>query len=328
MAWIEKQRSILDFALSSLGRTWRKNLAVFAVYAVIVFLLASVVFFTSSLKREASLLLQESPEIVVQKLVAGRHDLIPETYLKVIGDIPGVSGVRGRLWGYYFDPTVGANLTVMVDESEVHWPDSMMIGHGVARTFQLQKGDQMLFTAADGSEMRLRVAEISSAASELVAADFIGLSTRDFRKLLGVQEGYYTDLVLQVRNKREMATVADKIKQRLPDTRPILRDEMRRTYEAVFDWRSGLLVFMLGGAVLAFIIFALDKATSLSFEERREIGILKAVGWETSEVIAMKSWEGIVISLSAFLAGTIGAYVHVFHGGYVFFEPADRKSVV
>ena len=122
------------------------------------------------------------------------------------------------------------------------------------------------------------------------AADLIGLTTADFRKLFGLQKGFYTDLVLEVRNKREVATVATKIKQRLPDTRPILRDEILRTYEAIFDWRSGLLVFILAGAVFAFLIFAWDKATSLSFEERREIGILKAVGWETSEVIAMKSW--------------------------------------
>jgi ABC-type lipoprotein release transport system permease subunit len=321
MAWIEKQRSLLDFALASLLRKWRKNLALFLVYAVIVFILASIFLFTSSIKREASALLQGSPEIVVQRLVAGRHDLIPESYLTAIRNIPGVSGVRGRLWGYYFEPTLGANFTVLVDEHEAYRPQTIAIGRGVARIFRLQKGDHLPLTAFDGSELKFRVAEISSSESELVAADFIGLSTEDFRKLFGLQKGYYTDLVLQVKNPRERATVAGKIKQRLPDTRPILRDEILRTYEAIFDWRSGLLVFILGGAVLAFTIFAWDKATSLSLEERREIGILKAVGWETSDVMAMKSWEGLVISLAAFVVGTIGAFVHVFYASYILFEP-------
>jgi len=112
-----------------------------------------------------------------------------------------------------------------------------------------------------------------------------------------------------VRNPKEVTVVADKIRRLFPDTRPVLRDEILRTYDSLFDWRSGLLLVIFAGAVAAFIIFAWDKATSLSLEERREMGVLKAVGWETSEVIAMKSWEGIVISLAAFLAGVLAAYL-------------------
>ena len=44
MAWIEKQRNIIDFALSSLFRKWGKNLALLVVYTVIVFILASIFF--------------------------------------------------------------------------------------------------------------------------------------------------------------------------------------------------------------------------------------------------------------------------------------------
>ncbi|HYG35006.1 MAG TPA: FtsX-like permease family protein [Clostridia bacterium] len=321
MAWIEKQRYLLDLALSSLLRRRGKNLALVLVFTTIVFVLASIFFFTGSIKREASLVLKGSPEVVVQKLVAGRHDLVPESYLTRISGLPGVKNARGRLWGYYFEPTVGANLTVMVSDADVVRQETMVIGKGVARTFQLQKGQVMRFQCADGTERDFRVAEVLSPESELLASDLVLVSTQDFQRLFGVKKGFYTDLVLEVRNSKETATVAEKIKRLLPDTRPILRSEILRTYEAIFDWRGGLLLFTLGGAALAFIIFAWDKATSLSFEERREIGILKAVGWETSEVIALKTWEGIVVSLTSFLIGTIAAYVHVFVASYVLFEP-------
>ena len=82
------------------------------------------------------------------------------------------------------------------------------------------------------------------------------------------------------------------------------------------------MVFLLFGALLAFIIFAWDKASGLSLEERREIGILKAVGWETSDVLLMKFWEGLVISLSSFLMGIILAYFHVFFTSSALFAPA------
>jgi lipoprotein-releasing system permease protein len=107
-------------------------------------------------------------------------------------------------------------------------------------------------------------------------------------------------------------TVAEKVLERLPDSRVILREEMQRTYDAIFDWRSALVLLPLSGALLAFAILAWEKASGLSADERREIGILKAVGWETRDVLRMKLWEGGLLSLLAFLFGTVAAYWHVF----------------
>lgn len=321
MIWIEKQRNIIDFALSALLRRWRKNLALFLVYTIIVFILASIFFFTTSIKKEASIVLQGSPEIVVQKLVAGRHDLVPESYIRIVEEITGVRNVKGRLWGYYYEPSVGANYTLIATKDYRDKTGTVVIGMGVSKMLNARKGDLMPLKGSDGAYMTFEVTDVLSSESELVSSDLVEISEKDFRSLFGIKEGYFTDVALEVRNKKELSTVADKIKRLLPDTRPILRDEIARTYDAVFDWRGGLLIFVIAGAILAFVIFAWDKATSLSSEERREIGILKAVGWETSEVITMKSWEGMVISLSAFLMGIIFAYLHVFFASYIFFEP-------
>ena len=46
-----------------------------------------------------------------------------------------------------------------------------------------------------------------------------------------------------------------------------------------------------------------------------------AIGWETSDVLLMKCWEGLAISLSAFLPGVLLAYAHVFLASAVLFEP-------
>jgi len=50
--------------------------------------------------------------MVVQRMIAGRHDLIPAGYAAKIGAIRGVSEVSGTgLWGYYYDPVFQANYT-------------------------------------------------------------------------------------------------------------------------------------------------------------------------------------------------------------------------
>lgn len=352
MDWIEKQKYILDFTLSSLLRRKVKNLGLLALYTLIVFILASVMFFTHAIKKEAALILKASPEMVVQKTLAGRHDLMPLGYVDAISQIRGVQAVEGRLWGYYFDPQYAANYTLLVPPAKNAAADSghrgartvvaesepnqatagftvpeigignVVVGHGIAQLRQTKKGDLMVFRAHDGEILTFRIRDFLSAQSELVSSDLILMEEADFRRLFGIAAGFVTDLAVTVRNPTEMPTIAHKITKVLPSSRPIIRDEILRTYESIFNWRGGMLVVILSAAVLAFVIFAWDKASGLSAGERREIGILKAIGWETSDIIQMKFWEGATVSLTAFMGGVILAYVHVFFSHSLIFEPA------
>lgn len=328
MVGINKQKNILDFALSSLLRRWKKNLALVMVYAFVVFIVASVIFLAESIKREARLVLADSPDMIVQRLMAGRHDLISTSYIDRLAGITGVSNVRGRLWAYYFEPSTGANYTLLVSTREPLEPGFLAIGQGVARTMQTGPGDLFPLQGNDGTYTSFEVSRVFEASSELVSADLIEISEADFRGLFGIPTEQYTDITLDIRNVKERFTVADKIKRLLPDTRPILRDEILRTYEAVFDWRGGLILMVFTGAIAAFLILAWDKAAGLSFEEKHEMGVLKATGWETAEVIAMKSWEGVIISVSAFLTGFILAYLHIFLTPALLFAPVLKGWAV
>ena len=99
--WLEKQRHLIDFTLASLGRRKTKNIGLLLAYTLLVFVLASLALFTNALRTEAKFVLAASPEIILQRMVAGRHDLIPPGYLEKIGRIRGVQKQEGRLWGYY-----------------------------------------------------------------------------------------------------------------------------------------------------------------------------------------------------------------------------------
>jgi ABC-type lipoprotein release transport system permease subunit len=321
LIWIEKQRNVIDFTLSSLSRRKGKNIALMLAYVLLVFLLASVMFFTHALKREASLVLSNAPDVVVQRMAAGRHDRIPQNYLNKLKTIRGVSNIHGRLWGYYFDPAIGANYTLLTPEKFPHSSGNIIVGHGIASTRLAAQGDLLAFRAYDGTVLPFIVHDTLSRESELVSSDLILISEEDFRRMFGTEKGFFTDITLSVRNAKEIPTVAAKVARLLPDARVITKSEILRTYDSIFHWRSGLILVILSVAALAFVIFAWDKASGLSAEEKKEIGILKAIGWETSDVLLMKFWEGTMISLSSFLAGLLLAYLHVFFTPVVLFEP-------
>lgn len=318
----------MDYTLSSLLRRKGKNAALVLVYAMVVFMVASVTFYAGAIRREAEAVLQESPDMVVQRVMAGRHDLIPLHYMEQIKGIHGVRSVRPRLWGYYYHPASRANYTVMVPPESGRLEDSVEVGQGVMRTWGTVEGDRLYFRAHDGQALALRVAGVLDPSTELVSSDLVIVSERTFRVMTGVPEAHATDLAVTIRNQREASTIAEKIAQALPDTRAVLKQDVLRTYATLFDWRSGYILVLLSGAILAFFIFAWDKATGLSAEERVEIGTLKALGWDTSHVLAMKFWEGMVLSLTCFALGVLAAYAHVFWASAPVFEHALKGWAV
>lgn len=326
--WIERQRHLLDFTLGALARRKTKNIGLLLVFALLVFMLASVSLYTGALRSEAVTVLQRSPEIVVQRLVAGRHDLIPPGYVERIGRLRGVRSVETRLWGYYYDPVLKANYTLMVPAEQAIAPGEIIVGPALEHTRGLGANTGISLRAYSGELHTFLVAAVLPHETELVSADLVLMNEGDFRRFFDFPDGHYTDIVLSVANPREVRNIGLKLMEMLPDARPILREEVLRTYDAIYAWREGLLLALLSASVLAFGILAWEKSSGLSADERREIGILKAIGWDTGDIIRMKFWEGFVIAFTAFLAGYVLAYVHVFHLRFFLFEPVLKGWAV
>ncbi|MDV7145213.1 FtsX-like permease family protein [Tropicimonas sp. TH_r6] len=313
--WLRRQRALADYTLAALARRRVKNAGLLLIYALVVFIVASATLFSSAIRKEAEIVLAEAPELIIQDLVMGRHAMISGELVEELVGIRGVSGVKGRLWGYFYDRVNGANYTLMVplDETLVPARGEAIFGEALPRTRGLNWDKAPLFLSRfPGDLFRLNPAGRLESDSALVSADLILIGEEDFRSFFELPEGVYTDIAVSIRNSREIGTIVEKAGRLLPHARLITRDEISRTYQKLFSWREGIMVVLAGACVLAFAVFAAEKASGLSAEETREIGILKAIGWDTGDVIAMKLWEGGLISIGAFLLGTVLAYLHVF----------------
>lgn len=324
MSALNRHRALLDFTVAALARRRVKTLSLVAVFAAVVFLLASAMFLAASLRREAAATLSSAPDLIVQSLSLGRQTMIGPGAVPQLAAIRGVTGVEGRLWGYFYDRINGANYTVMVPGTAAMTPPpgQVILGEAVPRLRDFKwQGTPLFLSRHEGDLVRFDIARTLGTETALLSADLILMNEADFRSFFNVPAGQFTDLAVSVRNPRELSTVVEKATAQLPEARFVTREDIARTYQKLFDWREGVMVALAFVALLAFAIFAADKASGLSAEEAREIGILKAIGWDTRDVIAMKLWEGGLISGGAFLLGTVLAYAHVFWAGAPLFAP-------
>lgn len=334
---IERHRNILDYSVSSFKRKKVKNLGTILVFVLVVFVLASEVFLFSALKGEARETLSLAPDITVQKLVAGRQALVPLGYMEKIQEINGVSRVVPRVWGYYYDTETGATFTFLgvredmldleedfslaLEEGRRPGRGEVVVGKVLADFKGIRLGDKLILLNSEGKYVKFQVVGIFSSSSNLQTADLVLLDMDDARAFFGIPQDSSNDLMVYVANPAELPTVASKISRILPDTRVLPRDALERTYETIFGWRSGMFLAAMAGMLLAFAILAFDRMSSTTAEEKREVGILKAVGWTTGDILTLKSFEGLIIALNSYLLGVILAYIHVFHLGATLLKP-------
>lgn len=339
---LEKQFNILDYALSSLWRRRLKSSSVLLVFAAVIFLLASFQMVTQALSDKARQVLAHTPEITLQKMSAGRQEAIPLAYRDKLAGIFGIRRVVPRIWGYYFDEVRLANYTVMgldVDEmpegarldttlakGAMPGPGDaaqgrVAVGYSITKALELDGRSTFSLFRPDLSLKPFTVSGEFSRDTDILTNDLIVMNLADARDLFAIPAGLVSDLCVYVANPKEIATIAKKISEALPSVRVLTRPQIQKTYQVVFGWRSGFGSICLLAALASFVILAWDKASGLSPEERREIAILKVLGWETSDILAVRFWESVIVSGLACIIGITAAYIHVVYFAAALFRP-------
>lgn len=331
---MKRQLALLDHALGALRRRAGRNLAIAIGIAAVVALFGSTTFLAEALRAEYRALAAGLPDLTVQRLVAGRPALIEIAEVRAIEalDLPGLRSVRPRVWGYLFVAPLEGNVVVVGLEPDGtapraaqgelvrgRWPerdDEIVIGSGIARSLGARPGDELALAppdlAADAAPAVLRVVGVLEPRTAALASDLVLARQGRARSLLGVPEDAATDLAIALAREEEAPIVSDAIAAHLPGARVIDRQLLERTYELTFDARAGLVSAMLVPALLALLLLAWDRLTGLGEGERREIGVLKATGWSTADVLTARMWESGLVAVAGTAVGVVLAYVHAF----------------
>ncbi len=308
---MRRSLALLHHALGSAARRGARNLAIVLGLAFAVSAIGSALFVVESLRALHRRAVREAPSLVVQHLEGGRPALVGVEEAAPLRELLGVREVRARVWGYVYLGALEGNVVVFGEPREAREAGHVTVGPGIGRLLGLRRGDRLAL-ATPSHQAVYRVAEILPASTALLAHDAVILGESEARLLLSIPEGRATDLALEVFPPEETLVVSAAISERMPTARVIDRESLARLYELTFDARGGILGALFLPALAALLLLAWERLSGLSFEERREIGVLKAVGWATEDVLTVRMIEALLIALFGTVLGLLVAYVHVY----------------
>lgn len=331
---------LAEFAVNAVLRQKTKNIFLFTVLLFLTFLLTSVLFVTNSIKHELLNTVEALPEITVQNIKGGKAYDIEVSTVDEILTVAGVEDAIARVWGYYFFRNAGVNFTVVgVDEYENQYTkslgeliekgeyplfgnSSMVVGQGVKKAMEESYYKEYFnFIKPDGTFKKVDIAGVWQSETSLESNDIVVMSKELAREIFGMDESKATDIVVKVANPEEIPTVVAKIELLLPSARVITKEDLKVSYRNIFNYKSGFFMALFLTSLFAFFIVVYDKSSGLSVEEKREIGVLKAIGWTVDDVLKEKFYESFIISFSAYLLGIFAAFVFV----YIFKAPIIRE---
>ncbi len=335
---MKRARALLGYALGALARRRGRNAAIALGLAVVTATFATVLFASEGLRAMQQAFARVAPALTVQRLVAGRPALVSLADVPRILAHPSVRSARGRVWGYVYLSALEANVTIVgiedaaglgLAELEALSDGDAIFGPGVARSLGLRAGDRVAMASSAPVEpgglpspIFLTVRATLPGDAALLANDLVLTTDADARRLLGVPDGEAVDVAVDVFPPEEAGVVAGAISHELDGARVIERESLARTFELTNDSRAGLLSWALLPALVAFLLLAWERLSGLSAEERREIGILKAVGWSTSDVLSARMAETGLVAVFGAALGLLLAYVHAFVLGAPLLVPA------
>jgi ABC-type lipoprotein release transport system permease subunit len=263
------------------------------------------------LKNQSREMLDQNPEIYVTQDQFGSNAPISLSWVGPLASLPGVDQVIPRVSGrtymnQYFLAVMGvspdhlpASLSISQGRG-FRQPGEVLIGAALAAQAGIEPGRRFFLSRNPGQ--LFQVVGLFRSGYTIWNSDLMIMSLDDAAQLYGLP-GKATDLLLKTRPGYE-EPLAEKIialSQAPAGTGPPLRVQTKSLIKSYvlrgFDVKAGIFAGIYSLAFfLALPILLVTTGLGLS-GRKREIGIIKALGWQTQEVLILMGWENLFLSL-------------------------------
>jgi ABC-type lipoprotein release transport system permease subunit/YHS domain-containing protein len=167
-------------------------------------------------------------------------------------------------------------------------------------------------TVCVATSMDFMVRRTLPAAQGLVDHDLVFMHQGDARSLLGLAPNTSSDLAVWVFLDSEMEAIQPDLRAALSFPAAITtRRESLGASKAQIERAAGRRTTLLGPALLALVLLA-SAAVRIQHGGRGEMGLLKSLGWTTSDLVRLHSFRALLIGAPAVCVGWTLAYAVVF----------------
>ena len=327
-----KNSVFFNFLFLLLIKHKSKHIAIFIISILIVFMISSVLLISNALKKEIFSTLNNQSDFVIQKTNNGKIFDTPISWIEDFYSINGVKNIQQRVYGqYYFMPEdiyftiIGVDLfeensnknikelLSVLNISNFLQNDSMIIGNGIKKILdKYHYFDSYNFKLLDKNTINIKIFKDLPKEANLVANDLIIMDINLAKKILNIDEENSTDIVLNVPNDLEKQNIKEQLILKHSNIRILQKENLKKEYENMFNYKGGIFLVLFIVVIFTFILILYQRYSMISSSDKKEIGILKAVGWSIKDIIKLKIIENFIVGFMAFIIGIIIAYIFVF----------------
>ena len=325
-----KHRELFLNAAACLLRSRARSAMVIICLVVLLSPFVAAVSISEGIKEQHERALTESGDVYVARDHYGSNAPVELSLSERLTEIQGVTRVVPRIVGRTyargkFLAILGVGLQYvprslhMIEGRKPEASGDVIIGKNAANYLGVGIGNR--YSLKRNPKRVFEIVGVFDSPYEIWNADLMVMSFDDASDLFGMS-GKASDLVVYTRPGYErlidiiIRVSEEEAQSGLPPLRVQTKDLIQRYSERGFNLKAGVfsgfycLVFCLGIPCLGVI-----SGFGLS-ERRREIGIMKAVGWTTQDLLEMFTFENLILAgiSSLLVVGAAAGWVHLFNG--------------
>jgi len=311
-------------AAENLWRHPAKTVAVLIPLLVAVTVFSALSFVGDGMLKDALLAAGVMPDLTVQAMIGGRTERLPLAMGARVAKLENVDRVAPRVWGYV-PVAIGGGVftyTLMgIDMRNMPRPDAIglamesgrflnkgdtngaVIGKAVAEGLNVVMGDTLILKDELGNAGQFKVVGLFTGDVQIHAADLIIVPLPAARDFFGYREGEATDLCVYLTDPSDTGPVVAGIQALMKGTRVLGKDTIIKLVRQAYGRRAGVFQAMWIILLLTVMMAAWIEASGTNVRLNREIGILKATGWSTMNIIEMRVFENVIIAGVATVGG-------------------------
>ncbi len=306
------------------------HLSTFLISTLLIFLLSSTLFLGSSIKNSILNSLKYKEDFIIQKIRSGNRVDIESDRIEKIRTIKGISSIKGRVYGRYLIKDDNRYINILgvdllsdlnpdieelfqdIDLKSFLSKESMIISSDLSKYLRSRYFTKNYnFFTIDGNIKSIDIIKVIDNNTTLQATALSVMNEDLAREILGIDSDKFSDIVLRVKNDKEKDTILEKLQTLFFDTLIIDKRDILSSYERFFEYKSSFFLLLFTLLLFTYMLILYQRYTLANSSQRRDVAILRMLGWSVNSVIKLKLLESIYIAITAFIVGVILAYIYI-----------------